>query len=131
MGGGPPPPATTCIIKLCLFPYLYRSKREGNCCYAKKNGISAAVGITSLQRANKATNWEASHTIIGTRCYSTITHKDLPDKTEFYEWFCGFVDEGSFRIKKDSRRDKTPYSFEFRINLHLDDISVLYYIQKI
>lgn len=43
---------------------------------------------------------------------------------------CGFVyAEGSFRIKKDSRRDKQPYSGEFTILLHIDDMHVLNYIQ--
>ena len=69
--------------------------------------------------------------ILGARSYSTITPGNSLNNTEFYEWLCGFVDgEGSFRIKKDSRRDKSPYSWEFTILLHIDDKHVLDYIQK-
>jgi len=68
---------------------------------------------------------------VGTRSYSTITYENSLNNTEFYEWLCGFVDgEGTFRIKKDYRRDKFPYSWEFTIFLHLDDKHVLDYIQK-
>ena len=69
--------------------------------------------------------------ILGARSYSTITYENSLDNTEFYEWLCGFVDgEGMFRIKKDSRRDKFPYSWEFTIYLHIDDKHALDYIQK-
>ena len=69
--------------------------------------------------------------VAGTRSYSTITYENSLNNTEFYEWLCGFVDgEGTFRIKKDYRRDKFPYSWEFTIFLHLDDKHVLDYIQK-
>jgi hypothetical protein len=37
--------------------------------------------------------------------------------------------EGHFRIKKDSRREKSPYVFEFIIHLHVDDKHVLYSIK--
>jgi len=58
--------------------------------------------------------------ILWASCYSTMTYKDSLNNTEFYEWLCGFVDgEGYFRIKKDSRRDRFPYVFEFTILLHL------------
>jgi len=58
--------------------------------------------------------------ILGARSYSTITYENSLNNTEFYEWLCGFVDgEGVFRIKKDSRRDKFPYTWEFTIFLHL------------
>ena len=36
---------------------------------------------------------------------------------------CGFIDgEGHFIIKKDTRISKSPFQFEFIINLHCDDI---------
>lgn len=51
-------------------------------------------------------------------------------KDDFLAWFSGFIDaEGSFKIKKDSRRSKSPFVFEFLINLHKDDLKVLEYIQ--
>jgi len=48
-------------------------------------------------------------------------------KNFFCDWFRGFTDaEGSFNITR--KRDKF-YSFSFEIKLHIDDISVLNYIQ--
>uniref|UniRef100_UPI0030E08C31 hypothetical protein n=1 Tax=Dematophora necatrix TaxID=2751867 RepID=UPI0030E08C31 len=44
----------------------------------------------------------------------------------FYAWFSGFTDaEGSFYIAKSKI-----CSFRFQINLHKDDLNVLYYIHK-
>lgn len=44
----------------------------------------------------------------------------------FYEWFSGFIDaEGSFYIGISK-----VCSFRFQINLHKDDLNVLYYIHK-
>ena len=58
------------------------------------------------------------------RNYSTISSSIDED---FYEWFCGFTDsEGSFMIER--RLDS--YLFKFQIHLHIDDIEVLYFIQK-
>ena len=58
------------------------------------------------------------------RNYSTISSSIDED---FYEWFCGFTDsEGSFMIER--RLDS--YLFKFKIHLHIDDIEVLYFIQK-
>jgi hypothetical protein len=49
---------------------------------------------------------------------------DLPKN--FYEWFSGFTDaEGSFYIAISKN-----CSFRFQINLHKDDLNVLYYIHK-
>jgi hypothetical protein len=51
---------------------------------------------------------------------------------DFYEWLRGFTDaEGCFRIKDDSRRPKSPFTFEFVIFLHKDDRKALEYIKSI
>ena len=64
------------------------------------------------------------------RFYSTNTNQDSLNDVEFYEWLCGFIDgEGSFRIRKDFRRSKSPFVFEFAINLHIDDKDVFNYIK--
>lgn len=48
------------------------------------------------------------------------------NKNNFYEWFSGFTDaEGSFYIVISKS-----CAFRFQINLHKDDINVLYYIHK-
>lgn len=58
-----------------------------------------------------------------------VAGNNLNDK-EFLEWFSGFTDgEGCFRIKKDPRRIKSPFVFEFLIYLHKDDLKTLEYIQ--
>lgn len=64
------------------------------------------------------------------KLYSTFVDKNVFKDTDFLAWFSGFIDaEGSFKIKKDPRRSKSPFVFEFLINLHKDDIKVLEYIQ--
>lgn len=53
--------------------------------------------------------------------------------SEFHQWFVGFTDgEGNFSINASYNEDKTKIkrvNFEFRIALHIDDISVLEYIR--
>ncbi|KAG0122973.1 putative maturase [Tuber indicum] len=52
---------------------------------------------------------------------------------KFYQWFLGFSDgEASFSIvpKKDKTGKINRFTFMFSIGLHLDDIDVLYFIQK-
>ena len=62
--------------------------------------------------------------------YSTLADKNILKDPEFLTWFSGFVDaEGCFNLKKDPRRSKSPFFFEFLINLHIDDRKVLEYIQ--
>lgn len=77
-------------------------------------------------------NIKLKNTVNSVRFYSTSNNNNIILSDEnFYEWLCGFIDgEGHFRIKKDTRRSKSPFQFEFIINLHCDDINVLYYIQK-
>ena len=71
------------------------------------------------------------------RSYSTLSLTNVSNRDSladsydikmknFYEWFCGFVDaEGSFYIAINKI-----CSFRFQINLHKNDINVLYYIQN-
>ena len=99
--------------------------------YIKTKLSSTAVSYTPLQQTKRG---DIKHTgkrpILWARGYSTVNYKNSLCNTDFYEWFCGFVDgEGYFRIRKDSRREKSPYAFEFTIHLHLDDKHVLDYIQ--
>jgi LAGLIDADG endonuclease len=55
--------------------------------------------------------------------------KELTDE-EFRQWFVGFSDgESNFHIYK--RTDKrSGFNFMFRIELHVDDIQVLYFIRE-
>lgn len=47
----------------------------------------------------------------------------------FNEWFVGFTDgEGNFNITY--LKERNSFNFQFRITLHIDDIAVLYFIQK-
>ena len=92
--------------------------------YLKKYNISNSTLYYNIKLKN---------TVNSVRFYYTSKKKFfffLSDEN-FYEWLCGFIDgEGHFRIKKDTIRSKSPFQFEFIINLHCDDINVLYYIQK-
>lgn len=65
---------------------------------------------------------------VSPKFYSININNNILKDTEFLEWFTGFIDgEGSF--KKDSGRSKSPFVFEFLINLHRDDLKVLEDIQ--
>lgn len=49
-----------------------------------------------------------------------------PAGEDFYEWLRGLTDgEGSFMLLKQGS-----YNFKFQIQLHIDDLEVLYFIQK-
>ena len=62
--------------------------------------------------------------------YSTSVNENNLNDKEFLEWLSGFTDgEGCFKIKKDHRRIKSPFVFEFLIGLHKDDLKTLEYIQ--
>lgn len=59
---------------------------------------------------------------------SSLKNK-LPSSREFIEWFVGFTDaEGCFSIVKDNKGGNI--SLRFTIELHIDDIEVLYKIAK-
>ena len=61
------------------------------------------------------------HSLIDSQ--SPISNRNMKN---FYEWFSGFTEaEGSFYIAIS----KICF-FRFQINLHKDDVNVLYYIQK-
>ena len=61
---------------------------------------------------------------IGKRYYSIISKTENKD---FFDWLCGLTDgEGSFMLLK--KQDS--YGFKFQIQLHIDDIKVLHYIQS-
>ena len=48
----------------------------------------------------------------------------------FFDWLCGLTDgEGNFYIRCRSVYTAA-YSFKFSIGLHIDDIAMLYFIQK-
>lgn len=56
-------------------------------------------------------------------------YSDQPklENNNFYEWFCGLTDgEGSFMLLR--RQDG--YGFKFQIQLHVDDIKMLHFIQN-
>ena len=71
---------------------------------------------------------------MGVRGFSTLSAERADENgslqqkemSNFYEWFSGFTDaEGSFYIAISQS-----CAFRFQINLHKDDINVLYYIHK-
>lgn len=67
---------------------------------------------------------------LNTKSYESLActevNSSFKEMSNFYAWFSGFTDaEGSFYIAIS----KT-CSFRFQINLHKDDLNVLYHIQK-
>lgn len=74
-----------------------------------------------LSKKNYTTIFRPANTV-----ESQDTHLETLSMRNFYEWFSGFVDaEGSFYIAIGRN-----CAFRFQINLHKDDINVLYYIHK-
>ena len=74
----------------------------------------------------------AQHAKGGKRFYSNLCSSGLQDE-EFYKWFAGFADgESNFTIvwQKDTNGNITGTSFRFTIELHIDDINTLKYIQS-
>nr|QJT65769.1 LAGLIDADG endonuclease [Fusarium asiaticum]QJT66911.1 LAGLIDADG endonuclease [Fusarium asiaticum] len=94
--------------------YLFNKRFSGmRCCFAAPFG---------------KINYSISYS---TTVASTLNGHSLTDTCDikmknFYEWFSGFTDaEGSFYIAISKN-----CSFRFQINLHKDDLNVLYYIHQ-
>ena len=80
----------------------------------KKEGVRG-FSTLSAGRADENGSGAASDVVLQQR-----------EMSNFYEWFSGFTDaEGSFYIVISQS-----CAFRFQINLHKDDIDVLYYIHK-
>lgn len=89
----------------------------------KNSGITYKLNKSLLVR-------NYSNLPLTTKLKESITSPGISSNTKemqnFYTWFSGFTDaEGSFYIAIS----KT-CSFRFKINLHKDDLNVLYYIQR-
>jgi hypothetical protein len=89
----------------------------------KNSGITYKLNKSLLVR-------NYSNLPLTTKLKESITSPGISSNTKemqnFYTWFNGFTDaEGSFYIAIS----KT-CSFRFKINLHKDDLNVLYYIQR-
>lgn len=81
------------------------------------------VGLTSFLKGLLKRNYSSLSSKRVSNGYSLKEDKNMRN---FYEWFSGFVDaEGSFYIAISK-----VCSFRFQINLHKDDINVLYHIHK-
>lgn len=101
-------------------------------CYSKNSRVSSLdlytplnnVGLTSV--FNKGL-LKRNYSYLSSTAVSNV-HSLTEDRNmrNFYEWFSGFTDgEGSFYIAISK-----VCSFRFQINLHKDDVNVLYYIHK-
>ena len=90
------------------------------------NGVKAVKPLMQdLRPAEKDINKVATLSFLSERKEEMIVTKEMED---FYEWLRGFVDaEGYFSITPN----RNAYSFTFGIGLHIDDLEVLKYIQKI
>jgi len=98
-------------------------KRQINQIIPQLFSIRPTLNITStglLSRKNYTTVFRPASTAESGQERETLSMRN------FYEWLGGFVDaEGSFYIAISRS-----CAFRFQINLHKDDINVLYYIHK-
>ena len=75
-------------------------------------------------------SYSCTSSAINKPCIPSIEQSTLVGNSlnNFYEWFVGFADaESSFFIKKVKQSGS---EFEFKISLHVDDLEVLFFIQK-
>lgn len=113
--------------------HLYKFQKR----YFKKNYITPIylhvplknLGITYKLNKNLLVR-NYSNLLLTTKSNKSLACADINSSAKemqnFYTWFSGFTDaEGSFYIAIS----KT-CSFRFQINLHKDDLNVLYYIQR-
>jgi hypothetical protein len=110
--------------------HLYKFKRYN---YYNKNSLISPIYFVPLNQTldvfalNKS--FSRNYSILSSTAGSKVpcsTDSLEREMKNFYAWFSGFTDaEGSFYIAIS----KT-CSFRFQINLHKDDLNVLYYIQK-
>ena len=115
--------------------HLYKFRKRYNC-YNKNSHISPIYLHVPLKRGdlgltlapNKSflvRNYSILSSTAGSKGSSSTGSGDREIKN-FYAWFSGFTDaEGSFYIAISKN-----CSFRFQINLHKDDLNVLYYIHR-
>ena len=114
--------------------HLYKLKRYNG--YNKNSLISPIyshvplkknLGLTLvLDKSFLVRNYSILSSIAGPN-ESSFTDSCDREMKNFYAWFSGFTDaEGSFYIAISKI-----CSFRFQINLHKDDLNVLYYIQRL
>ncbi len=116
-----------------ILTHLYKIRKRYNC-YNKNSHISRIklhkplknLGLTFvLNKSFLVRNYSILSSTVESNGYSLTESCDREMKN-FCEWFSGFTDaEGSFYIAISKI-----CSFRFQINLHKDDLNVLYYIQR-
>ena len=114
--------------------HLYKFRKSYSC-YSKNSYISPVylqvpwtnLGLTfALNKSFLVRNYSILSSIAGPN-ESSLTDSCDREMKNFYAWFSGFTDaEGSFYIAISKI-----CSFRFQINLHKDDLNVLYYIQRL
>lgn len=116
--------------------HLYKFRKRYNC-YNKNSHISPIYfHVPTLRTKNLGLTFTLNKKFL-VRTYSILsstagsegsssTDSCNREMKNFYAWFSGFTDaEGSFYIAISKI-----CSFRFQINLHKDDLNVLYYIQR-
>ena len=89
-------------------------------------GPGSCAWAGRLNKSFLVRNYSIFSSTAGSKESSSIDSCDIEMKN-FYAWFSGFTDgEGSFYIAISKI-----CSFRFQINLHKDDLNVLYYIQRL
>src|SRR5258706_14083737 len=94
--------------------------------YPKKRSLSTRAHLCNDHR--RITNSAPMGTTKTRLCSTSSRFANLDSNKSFLEWFSGFSDaEGCFSIVKEKMQN---FRFNFKIDLHKDDVEILYFIAK-
>ena len=103
--------------------FSYSTSIRKNCSWAF---LAGGLGLPGRGSGHLQSRPYTRARVTGNLSLSTTKKLDA-EMEKFYEWFVGFTDgEGSFLLNKQGKNN---YIFIFKINLHIDDISVLQFIR--
>lgn len=88
--------------------------------------------LTVIPLISKFLNKSKLNLVENGKDLSPTLKKTIPNASkEFINWLVGFTDaEGSFSIKPDTRGTSVIVGFKFSIELHIDDVEILYKIAQ-
>jgi len=115
---------TMFIISLSIFVFWVMDISEN---FSEIYNAQSYLFVHNIKPLNPLSVRKHSYSTTTMRPTLPIKSQIQPSLNDFYDWFCGLADAEScffFRIRARA------IEFEFKISLHLDDLSVLLFIQE-